>query len=171
MEDDKKKAHFDAVMQRIIDDIKSGKIKPDNGNLRSGGYRVKSYSEMMEDERKIEEILNSLNNPERKEKKINNSQKSKLLGVLKEVQKIQNSDLKKSDKVTKIKYELWTKHNAKTKLLIGGFLGTIFGFTIFGTGGIGIAALGGATGIWGFLAGTAGGVLISSLIQNFEKKK
>jgi len=41
---------------------------------------------------------------------------------------------------------------------------------IFGSGGIGIAGLGGAVGIWGGLAGTVGGILISSLIQNFEKK-
>jgi hypothetical protein len=33
---------------------------------------------------------------------------------------------------------------------------------------VGIAALGGGIGIWGFLAGTTGGVLISSLLQNFE---
>ncbi len=63
---------------------------------------------------------------------------------------------------------MWTVQSASSKLWIGGIIGTIVGFLIFGTGGIGIAGLGSAIGIWGFLAGTTGGVLISSLIQNFE---
>ena len=42
---------------------------------------------------------------------------------------------------------------------------------MFGTGGIGIAAFASSTGIWGFVVGTAGGVLISTLIQNFENTK
>lgn len=65
---------------------------------------------------------------------------------------------------------MWTNQTPLSKILIGAFIGTIAGVFIFGSGGIGIAGLGGAVGIWGGLAGTVGGVLISSLIQNFEKK-
>ncbi|MDT0691566.1 hypothetical protein RM549_17375 [Salegentibacter sp. F188] len=54
---------------------------------------------------------------------------------------------------------------------MGGLLGAAFGLTVLGTGGIGIATMGGAIGIWGWLATGAGGVFVSSLIQNFEKTK
>ena len=175
MKDKKQDVDYETVMRKLREGLASGRIKPDDGNLPRGGYREKSYAEMMEEKREIEqmtdeEIYNSLNFPNEKKSKFTASQKSKLIELLREVQKIQNSNLNTNEKVSKIKNELWTKHNPKTKLLIGGFLGTIFGFAVFGTGGIGIAALGSATGIWGFLAGTTGGILVSSIIQNFEKK-
>lgn len=97
--------------------------------------------------------------------------KEKIYQLLLEVKDIQDSDLTTSEKTSKIKYLLWTNQNVKNKILIGGLIGTLFGLAIFGTGGIGIAGLGGAIGVWGFLAGTMGGVLISSLIANFESKK
>lgn len=57
------------------------------------------------------------------------------------------------------------------KLSIGAALGTLIGLMIFGTGGMVIVALGSGIGVWGFLAGTTSGVLISSIIQNFENNK
>jgi hypothetical protein len=101
--------------------------------------------------------------------KFSGQQKERLLVLLLKVQEIQKSDLSTAEKATEIKRILWKEQSTKSKLFIGGFLGTVAGLFIFGTGGIGIAGLGGAIGVWGFLAGTAGGVLVSSLIQNFEK--
>ncbi|WP_223550513.1 hypothetical protein [Aestuariivivens sp. NBU2969] len=101
--------------------------------------------------------------------KLSRKQKDKILTLLRRVQEIQNSNLSGTEKAKEIKKIMWTKQSVKSKLFIGGFLGTIIGIAVFGTGGIGIAGLGGAVGIWGFLAGTAGGVIVSSLIQNFEK--
>jgi hypothetical protein len=103
--------------------------------------------------------------------KLSEDQKQKIIKLLKEVQGIQKSELTIKEKSNEIKRVLWTEQSSKSKLLIGAFLGTIMGFALFGTGGIGIVALGGGLGIWGFFAGTAGGVLISSLIQNFENKE
>ncbi|WP_204347092.1 hypothetical protein [Psychroserpens algicola] len=103
--------------------------------------------------------------------KLSEKQRERILELLKEVQKIQKSELSTTEKTSEIKNLMWTNQSVSSKLLIGGFLGTIAGLLIFGTGGIGIAGLGSAIGVWGFLAGTAGGVLISSLIQNFEKNK
>ncbi|TYB74052.1 hypothetical protein [Bizionia myxarmorum] len=103
--------------------------------------------------------------------KLSKKQRNKLLMLLKEVQAIQKSDLTTEQKTKEIKNTLWTKRSVSGKLLMGAFLGTITGLIIFGTGGIGIAGLGGAIGVWGWFAGTAGGVLVSSIIQNFEKKK
>lgn len=175
MKNKKQNVDYETLARKLREGLASGKIKPDDRNLPRGGYREKSYAEMMEERNEIEEmtdeeIYNSLYFPDKEESKFTESQKNKLVDLLREVQKIQNSNLDRNEKISKIKNELWTKHSPKTKLLIGGFLGTIFGFAVFGTGGIGIAALGSATGIWGFLAGTTGGVLVSSLIQNFEKK-
>jgi hypothetical protein len=103
--------------------------------------------------------------------KFSGQQKERLLVLLLKVQEIQKSDISTAEKATDIKRILWKEQSTKSKLFIGGFLGTLAGLFIFGTGGIGIAGLGGAIGVWGFLAGTAGGVLVSSLIQNFEKNK
>lgn len=103
--------------------------------------------------------------------KLSKDKKEKIYKLLLKVKEIQESDLSTNEKSSKIKSLLWTKQNVKNKILIGGFLGTLLGLAIFGTGGIGIAGLGGAIGVWGFLAGTMGGVLISSLIANFENKK
>ncbi|WP_024480412.1 hypothetical protein [Cellulophaga baltica] len=100
---------------------------------------------------------------------LSGKQMERVLDLLKKVQDIQKSNLNSSQKTTEIKRILWTDQSSLSKLLIGGLLGTIGGLAVFGTGGIGIAGLGGAVGVWGFLTGTAGGVLISSLIQNFEK--
>ncbi len=97
--------------------------------------------------------------------------KTKFLILLKKVEGIQKSNLSSKEKTNEIKRVLWIEQSPKSKLLIGAFLGTIAGFFVFGTGGIGIVGLGSGIGIWGFLAGTAGGVLISSIIQNFENKE
>jgi hypothetical protein len=105
---------------------------------------------------------------------ISNLSKNKrnlLIELLKEVQKIQNSTLSTSEKALEIKKIMWTNQSRGAKYIIGSLLGTIGGLFIFGTGGIGIVGLGGAIGGWGFLAGTAGGLFISSLIQNFENNK
>lgn len=104
-------------------------------------------------------------------KNINSNKLNYILSLLKEVEQVQKSNLSSNEKTIKIKHILWSQHSASQKLWIGGILGTLFGLLIFGTGGIGIAGLGSAFGISGFLAGTTGGILISSLIQNFEKKK
>lgn len=103
--------------------------------------------------------------------KLSKKQRDDLLALLKEVQIIQKSNLTTEDKAKEIKKVLWSRRSVKGKLLIGAFLGTITGLVIFGTGGIGIAGLGGAVGVWGWMAGATGGVLVSSLIQNFEKDK
>lgn len=102
--------------------------------------------------------------------KLSSKQRKKILDLLKKVQDVQNSNLSSTQKTSEIKRILWTDQSSLSKLFIGGLLGTIGGLMIFGTGGIGIAGLGGAVGVWGFLTGTAGGVLISSLIQNFENR-
>lgn len=103
--------------------------------------------------------------------KLGKKKAKKLIELLKQVEKVQKSDISLSDKSNEIKKILWTRQSAISKLWIGGFIGTLVGFMIFGTGGLGLAGLGSAVGVWGFLAGTTGGVLISSLIQNFENKK
>ena len=103
--------------------------------------------------------------------KLSTKKQKKILTLLREIQEVQNSNLSFSEKTSKIKNIMWTNQSTQSKLFIGGFLGTLMGLFVFGTGGIGVAAFGGAVGIWGFLAGTAGGVLVSSLIQNFEKEK
>jgi len=101
---------------------------------------------------------------------LSNRKREKILELLKNVQKIQRTSLSKREKTADIKKLMWTNQTPLSKILIGAFIGTIAGVFIFGSGGIGIAGLGGAIGIWGGLAGTAGGIMISSLIQNFEKK-
>ena len=101
--------------------------------------------------------------------KMSEQKRQSLLQILKEVEQVQKSDLGFEKKALKIKTILWTEQPLKAKLIIGAFLGTIAGLVVFGTGGMGIAALGGAVGFWGFLAGTAGGTFIASLIHNFEK--
>lgn len=102
--------------------------------------------------------------------KLSKNQRDVLLALLKKVQEVQKSDLSTNDKVKEIKRIMWTEQSPKSKLIIGGLIGSIAGLVVFGTGGIGLVGLGGAVGVWGFLAGSAGGVFISSLIQNFEKK-
>ncbi len=100
--------------------------------------------------------------------KLSKKQQDKIKTLLKKVDEVQKSNKSFGEKTSEIKKIMWTKQSVKSKLFIGGFLGTIFGFWVFGTGGIGIAGLGSAFGVWGFLAGTAGGVLVTSLLQNFE---
>ncbi|WP_115460579.1 hypothetical protein [Winogradskyella aurantiaca] len=102
-------------------------------------------------------------------KDLSNDKREELFVILRKVQDIQKSDLNTKQKTQAIKRVMWKEQSVKSKLFIGGFIGTVAGLFIFGTGGIGIAGLGGAIGIWGFLAGTAGGILVSSLVQNFEK--
>lgn len=103
--------------------------------------------------------------------KLSKKQRDKLLGLLKEVNEVQKSSLSTKEKAKKLKNIMWTNQSVKSKLLIGAFLGAITGLFIFSTGGIGITALGGGIGVWGWLATSAGGVAVSSLIQNFEKSK
>jgi hypothetical protein len=103
--------------------------------------------------------------------KLSTSKREELLCLLVKINEIQKMQIGTKEKAERIKTILWTNQSMKSKLFIGGFLGTIAGLFIFGTGGIGIAGLGGAVGVWGFLAGTSGGVLIASLIQNFGKKE
>jgi|SRR5690606_6488239 len=100
---------------------------------------------------------------------LDSKKRSELYILLQKVNKIQNSKISSNEKAREIKRILWTEQTASKKLWIGGVLGSLTGLAVFGTGGIGIAALGGGIGVWGFLAGTTGGVLVSSLIQNYEK--
>ncbi|MCG9971148.1 hypothetical protein [Christiangramia crocea] len=101
--------------------------------------------------------------------KLSSKHREKFISTLIEVQKIQKSNFTAQEKSRRIKIVLWNNQSPRMKLVIGGFLGTIAGLITLGTGGIGIAAAGGAIGIWGFLAGTAGGVFISAIVQIFEK--
>ena len=103
--------------------------------------------------------------------KLSKTKKEQVHQLLVKVKNIQDSDLSNIEKTSEIKLLLWTNQNVKNKIIIGGLIGTLFGLAIFGTGGIGIAGLGSAIGVWGFLSGTMGGILISSLIANFENEK
>ena len=103
--------------------------------------------------------------------KLSSSKKEKLLNLLKKVQDIQASDLTTKQKAKEIKRIMWNEQSASSKLFIGAFLGAVTGLFIFGTGGIGIAALGTGVGVWGWLATAAGGAFVSSLIQNYENKE
>lgn len=102
---------------------------------------------------------------------LNYEKRSKIFHFLKEVQAVQESNSNLNEKRRKIKKIFWSDRSRDSKLLLGGLLGAAFGLTVLGTGGIGIATMGGAIGIWGWLATGAGGVFVSSLIQNFEKTK
>lgn len=130
-------------------------------------FRVNDLENITDDNFNGENINKAKNYLER----ISSEKLRNILELLKVVEEIQKSNISESEKRRKIKEVLWTQHSASNKLWIGGVLGTLFGLLIFGTGGIGIAGLGSAFGMYGFLAGTTGGVLISSLIQNFENKK
>tara|TARA_R110000782_G_scaffold159448_4_gene251611 strand:- start:1963 stop:2340 length:378 start_codon:yes stop_codon:yes gene_type:complete len=103
--------------------------------------------------------------------KLSSSKKEKLLNLLKKVQDIQASDLTTKQKAKEIKRIMWNEQSASSKLFIGAFLGAVTGLFIFGTGGIGIAALGTGVGVWGWLATAAGGAFVSSLILNYENKE
>lgn len=103
--------------------------------------------------------------------KFSDQQKERLLILLLKVQEIQKSDLSTAEKATEIKRILWKEQSTKSKLYIGGFLGTLAGLFIFGTGGNRIAVLVGALGVLSFLDGIARSILVSALIQNFEKNK
>lgn len=101
--------------------------------------------------------------------RMSRSRRESLIHLLHKVREIQLSHLTQEQKSKGIRKVLWTDQSASQKLWIGAFIGTLFGLAVFGTGGIGVVGLGGAVGVWGFLSGTAGGVLIASLISNFEK--
>lgn len=103
--------------------------------------------------------------------KLSSSKKEKLMTILKQVNKVQSSNLTTKEKAKEIKQIMWSDQSTNSKLFIGAFLGAVTGLFIFGTGGIGIAALGTGVGVWGWLATAAGGAFISSLIQNYEKKE
>ena len=104
-------------------------------------------------------------------KRLPKNQREIILNLLKEIHRVQKSKLSTGEKAAEIKKIMWTNQSPGSKLIIGGLIGSFAGLFVFGTGGIGIAGLGGAIGIWGGLAGTVGGVLVSSLIQNFENNK
>jgi hypothetical protein len=104
-------------------------------------------------------------------KRLPKNQREIILNLLKEIHRVQKSKLSTGEKAAEIKKIMWTNQSPGAKLIIGGLIGSFAGLFVFGTGGIGIAGLGGAIGIWGGLAGTVGGVLVSSLIQNFENNK
>lgn len=103
--------------------------------------------------------------------KLSKSKRDMFVKLLREVQRIQKSNISDEQKKEEIKKILWSNHSPSIKLSIGAALGTLLGLMVFGTGGLGIAAFGSGIGVWGFLAGTTGGILISSIIQNFEKRK
>lgn len=103
--------------------------------------------------------------------KLSSSKKEKLMAILKKVREVQSSDLTTKQKAKEIKRIMWSDQSTSSKLFIGAFLGAITGLFIFGTGGIGIAALGTGVGVWGWLATAAGGSFIASLIQNYENKE
>ncbi|UAB74520.1 hypothetical protein [Mesoflavibacter sp. SCSIO 43206] len=103
--------------------------------------------------------------------KLSSSKREKLMSILKKVNEVQSSNLTTKEKAKEIKRIMWSDQSTNTKLFIGAFLGAVTGLFIFGTGGIGIAALGTGVGVWGWLATAAGGAFISSLIQNYEKKE
>ncbi|WP_298952330.1 hypothetical protein [uncultured Nonlabens sp.] len=103
--------------------------------------------------------------------KLSSSKKEKLMATLKKVKEVQSSDLTTKQKAKEIKRIMWSDQSTSNKLFIGAFLGAITGLFIFGTGGIGIAALGTGVGVWGWLATAAGGSFIASLIQNYENKE
>lgn len=136
----------------------------------NGGYSYDSFFENADSKTNDSELNERIKKAIDFISKLSRNQRERILSLLKKVQDIQNSKLSSSEKTTKIKRILWTDQSSLSKLFIGGLLGSIGGLMVFGTGGIGIAGLGGAVGVWGFLTGTAGGVLVSSLIQNFEKR-
>lgn len=103
--------------------------------------------------------------------KLSSSKREKLMAILQKVKDIQSSNLTTKEKAKEIKRIMWSDQSTSNKLFIGAFLGAITGLFVFGTGGIGIAALGTGVGVWGWLATAAGGAFISSLIQNYEKKE
>ncbi len=103
--------------------------------------------------------------------KLSSSKKEKLMAILKKVKEVQSSDLTTKQKAKEIKRIMWSDQSTSSKLFIGAFLGAITGLFVFGTGGIGIAALGTGVGVWGWLATAAGGSFIASLIQNYENKE
>lgn len=103
--------------------------------------------------------------------KLSSSKKEKLIAILKKVKDIQSSNLTTKQKAKEIKRIMWSDQSTNSKLFIGAFLGAITGLFIFGTGGIGIAALGTGVGVWGWLATAAGGSFIASLIHNYENKE
>ncbi len=104
-------------------------------------------------------------------KKLSSDKQDEIINLLKQVRTIQNSDLNKTEKKKELKKILWDNQTTSKKLLIGAFFGSLIGLFVFGTSGIGIAAFGSASGIYGFLTGTFGGTFISSIIQNFEKNE
>lgn len=103
--------------------------------------------------------------------KLSISKKEKLMAILKKVKDVQSSNLTTKEKAKEIKRIMWSDQSTNNKLFIGAFLGAIAGLFIFGSGGIGIAALGTGVGVWGWLATAAGGAFVSSLIQNYENKE
>ena len=103
--------------------------------------------------------------------KLSISKKEKLMAILKKVKDVQSSNLTTKEKAKEIKRIMWSDQSTNNKLFIGAFLGAITGLFIFGSGGIGIAALRTGVGVWGWLATAAGGAFVSSLIQNYENKE
>lgn len=104
-------------------------------------------------------------------KNLSSEKQAEIISLLKQIQTIQNSDLSNKEKKKELKIILWENQTTSKKLLIGAFFGSLIGLFVFGTSGIGIAAFGSASSIYGFLTGTLGGTFISSILQNYENKK
>lgn len=143
-----------------IGEFREEEITKKNDKVYNKNINNKSESDFSKEKNKAILFITNLSQTKRE----------KLLALLIKIQKIQKSKLNTSEKAIEIKKIMWTNQSPGSKLLIGGLIGTIGGIFIFGTGGLGIVGLGGAIGVWGGLAGTAGGVLVSSIIQNFEKQ-
>ena len=102
-----------------------------------------------------------------------NKTKEKMISFLQEVISIHKSNFSLIEKIKKIKDE-WLKLPLRIKVPIYFIVSSVGGLIVFGTGGIGIAALGSATAIPGFLATTAGGTLaimaLETLLKNENKQ-
>ncbi|MCF6242026.1 MAG: hypothetical protein L3J74_11850 [Bacteroidales bacterium] len=94
-----------------------------------------------------------------------------LLGLLKQVQIIQQKNINIFLKSKKIKEFLWTKQSLQTKLLTGKISATIVANLNFGTGRIEDAGLAGAYDVWGFLASELGMQLLTATIELVKSKK
>ncbi len=154
-----------SISQKLYEELEVGLIDFEKMNKRLDNKGLN-----------VDENKNEINFAERKNIVLEyilkqSSEKQKIIyDLFKEIQKVQNSNLLLDEKRSEIKKIIWSNQSAKNKLIIGGLLGTMIGLMVFGTGGIGIVGLGTGIGLSGFLTGTIGGVLVSSIIQNFENK-
>jgi len=167
----------DTELKVLIKQLYASKDDLNTSQVRKFNNIIEQFPVSGVGEIKYSKVVSSKNSLTNQEQKFSNNgmlqaldskKKQKFFVLLQKVKEIQNSSKDFNTKTREIKRVLWTEQTASGKLWIGAILGSLTGFAVFGTGGIGIAALGGGIGIWGFLAGTTGGVLISSILQNFE---